>query len=581
MSTPVDEGALEGAFLTARCAADRGAYLRWFKAQSIDRSDAAAVAAAYERWRSEPLLRLPGVLELSLRAIGAARGRQITGNEPFPGSVWLGGKSDTDDGRDWRGNFGQWVKMLHHRATLVAPKGAGWVYEPTTNPSGRRTNAATLAMHALFLDCDGTGTWDKLLAVLDSLGYAHVAYQSGGWTPTMPKWRIVFPLHAPFSTATEQGIVAWKGIYNHARIAFGAVAELLSVGFDPATETPCCPWFLTEKRRPEDPDRQIIARTEGYSLDLAALALALPDIPKEEEEYVTQSSVEKLTLTEERLNEIINALIPVTNHVPVGRRDLYLSLSGALLIRGVPPDDVFAIIEAVSAAYPRYHAEKHADNLHNARTTIAKWESGGRFTTIGTLNSVAPEVAAVVDRVLPDLAIKGIADNVAAQLSSRMTPTAINTVSLPSVKTPLAVVHRAPPLNNFGKAAAKLAAKLKQSKNDERRLCGFIIECFIKCAALPSLEAMTIDEMVQRAMKALGRGLPLSMTWAEALDFALRSLGTTDFTQSTERVSAAEHAFYTGRGKRIRANQKKAEKVAKHHADNAQFFAAAYAKAKE
>lgn len=185
--------------------------------------------------------------------------------------------------------------------------------------------------------------------------------------------------------------------------------------------------------------------------------------------------------------------------------------------------------------------------------------------------------------MLPNLATKGIADNVAAQLSVGVgpTPTVASTVSLPSVNTPpLAVVHRAPPLNNFGKAASKLAAKLKQSKLDEMRLSGLLIECFIKGAALPSLEAMSVDEMVLRAMRALGRGLPLSSTWAEALDFALRSLGTTDFTQSTERVASAERAFYEGRGKRGRANQKKADKVKNEDAERAQFFSAAFAKAK-
>jgi len=561
MNAPVDEGAQHGAFLSARAATDRGAYLRWFKTQGIDKNDSVAVAAAVAQWRSLPLLQIPGLLPLAQSALEAAKGRRASGGDLFPGSVWLRGARDTDDGRDFTGKLGQFVKVLHHRATLVAPKGRGWVFEPTTNPSGRRTNEATVAMHALFLDCDGTGTWDKLLAALDALGFAYVAYQSGGWSPAVPKWRVIFPLHAPFSTTTEVGIRQWKGIYNHARIVFGAVADLLSVGFDPATETPCCPWFLTEKREENDPERQVVARTEGYALDLAALALALPEIPDEEPEYAVQSSAEKLTLSEERQVEIIDALAAVTNHVPIGRRDLYLALPGVLLDRGVPPDDVFAIIEGVSASYPRHHAEKHADNLHNARTTITRWEAGTHYTRIGVLNTVAPDVAAVLDRVLPNLATKGIADNVAAQLAQPATPL-LSPENERIAQHALAVVHRLPKLSNFGRAASKLAGKLKQSKRDEMRLSGLLIECFIKGAALPTLETMTIDEMVQRAMTSLGRGLPLSTTWPEALDFAGRSLLATDFTQSIERVAAAERAFYEGRGKRGRANQKKATEAA-------------------
>jgi hypothetical protein len=581
MNAPVlDEGAQQGAFLSARAAADRGAYLRWFKAEGIDKNDLAAVAAADTRWRSLSLLRVPGLLALSQSALGAARGRRANGGDRFPASLWLGGARDTDDGRDFLGTAGDFVKLLHHRATVIAPKGKGWVIEPTTNPSGRRTNDATVAMHALFLDCDGTGEWIKLLTALDGYGFVYVAYQSGGWSSSVPKWRVVLPLHAPFSTTTDVGIRQWKGIYNHARIVFGAVGDLLSVGFDPATETPCCPWFLTEKRAPDDSERQIIARLEGYTLDLAALALALPEISDEEPEYETQSSAEKLTLSEERQVEIIDALAAVTNHVPIGRRDLYLALPGVLLDRGVPPDDVFAIIEGVSASYPRHHAEKHADNLHNARTTITRWEAGTHYTRIGVLNTVAPDVAAVLDRVLPNLATKGIADNVAAQLAQPATTApALSPENEQIAQQALAIVHRMPKLSNFGRAASKLAGTLKQSKRDEMRLSGLLIECFIKGASLPSLEAMSVDEMVQRAMTALGRGLPLTTTWPEALDFAGRSLLATDFTQSTERVAAAERAFYEGRGKRGRLNHKKQEKVKTEDAEREQFFSA-FAKAK-
>lgn len=340
---------------------------------------------------------------MSQQTLAQSRGRCITQAEPFPAVIWTGGATDTDDGREFKGNLGHFVMLLTERATKIAPKREGWVLEPVTNPQGIRKNENTLAMHALFLDCDGTGHPTHLLQTLDYLGYAYVCYQSGGYTSAKPKWRIVLPLDRPYNTSSEIGRRQWKTLYNHCRVVFGSVAQLISIGFDPATETPCCPWFLTEKRDVADPVRQIFWR-EGHSLDLISFALALPEWNDEDADHDDNEGhvvAERVALDDDRLEEIVSTLARATNRVSSGRRDIYLSLPGVLLDRGIEASLVLKIVTEVSVRYPRHHPEKHADNIHCAKTTISKWEGNGAVTRIGTLNSVAPEVALAVDEVLP------------------------------------------------------------------------------------------------------------------------------------------------------------------------------------
>lgn len=543
------------AFLAARQAVDRSAWRRFLEAAGIIKGDVEAIKAASTRWRATTPLHHPALLQLAWRALTDARGRRMDGSERFPATLWLGGAEDTYGGRQFLGNLSQFVKLLQVRAQKVAPKRTGWVIEPTTNPEGRRTNEKTLAIHALFLDCDGTGTWDQLLTTLNAFDYCYVAYQSGGWSQSSPKWRVVIPLNAPHDTRSEEGIVAWKTVYNHARVIFGAVAGLTSVGFDPATETPCCPWFLTEKRDPNDSERQIIFHL-GHALDMVALTLALPEVPEERSEHIERSAPAELSLAEAQLNIIIDALVKVTHNVPTGRRDLYLALPGALLDRGVPPDDVLAIVEAVSSSYPRPHADKHADNMHNARTTIAKWEAKTQYTRIGTLNSIAPTVAQALDVVLPDPVRKGIADSIEEMLRPPAPPpsTSISTDAA-AVIEPL---RRRPRLSPIGQRVSPIVSRLK--KTTKYRLSGLLLECFMNGVPLPAKSTEEADNLVAIAMMALGRNLPVTTTWAEVLEFTSTSLALMDFSRSEERVATAERAFYRGQGNRHKAKKKREAK---------------------
>lgn len=396
------QSSLEHAFVRAFTLTSRSAWTKFKKARGVLSTDEAGVKTAAEEFRQVSLLSDENLRTLCARALEAGRGRAVLTNDKFPAVLWLGGATVTWDGRSFLGTISDFVLVLEERAKALAPKRAGWVIEPVTNPEGRRTNEKTLAMHALFLDCDGSGEWDQLLATLRSLNYAFVAYQSGGWTAATPKWRVVLPLHAPHDTSTEVGQKSWKALYNCARVVFGSAAGLRGIGFDPATETPCCPWFLTERREATDPPRKIVWQV-GHALDLVSMVLELPEIPSEYEaaDGDDHEIADRVQLDDERTEEIVEALAAATNRVSSGRRDIYMALPGVLLDRGIEPESVLQIIEAVSERYPRSHPDKHADNIHCAKTTIAKWENEGAVTRIGTLQNVAPEVAAAVDDVLP------------------------------------------------------------------------------------------------------------------------------------------------------------------------------------
>lgn len=504
----------------------------------------------------------------SRTALVAARGTPFSGNNPFPATLWMNGATSTHGGRAFKGSLRQFAELLlAERARAVVAKREGWVIEPTTNPRGRRTNEETLAVHALFLDCDGTGEWDWLLHELSSLDLCYVAYQSGGWSPTSPKWRAVLPLTRPFDTSTPAQQIAWKSCYNHARVVLGALGRLSSVGFDPATETPCCPWFLTEKRAPDDPERRIFWRP-GHSLDLDALMAALPPAPVDSVEIGEYTTAAPLSIDEEKFEQIVDALSAATSHVPTGRRDIYLAMPAVMLNRGVQPDDVRRIVEEVSARYPRVHADKHADNLHNAETTIARWEAEGpsaRITQIGTLQALAPEVAAALDEVLPDLADRAMEEAVFASLGDAPATPAAPAVSAPSTAIYLPPDPPAAPppskktrtkLTPLGKKLSPIAKRLIKNKLPERRVEGGLMLLVLRGQPLPCGSSVeSVDKIVCKLSRALGYALK-DATWLEALELMSPTLLSMDFTQSEERVRTAEAAFWEGRRGRNKSTAK-------------------------
>lgn len=399
-----------GTFLAARQAASRGECDRWLKSRGVDRGNAAAYAATRREYSALPLLLDPTLERLAWRAVATARAQALSGSEPFPSMVWYGGATDTFGGHRFKGTIADFVEhVLAARSREVAPKRCGWVVTPTSNVDGHRTNASTVAVHALNLDADGTGEWHHLLEVLEELDLAAILYQSGGWSPSTPKWHALLPLARPWSTSTIDGADEWKAAYHTARVVLGALARLPGEGFDPTVEAPSVPVFVTEKRSADAPPRQVVWRP-GHALDLDALVGALPPIPTDAPRAASPLRAAEIEpLDDARLEEIVEALCGPMQHILSGRRDLYLCLPGELLHRGVAQDDVRAIVEAVSdrcPGDPEYSArevdDRHREHLHCCETTIARHERGGLYTRGGVLADRWPEVAVALDSVVED-----------------------------------------------------------------------------------------------------------------------------------------------------------------------------------
>lgn len=533
----------EDLFLTARRAVGRSGLTEFLKTENIAMNDAAGKLAATARYHELPLLLDENLRNFSREILRKSRGTKIDENSPFQATLWFWGATATRGGQPFRRSLKNFVELLEERATKFAAKREGWVIEPTANVDGHRTNSSTSAIFALFLDCDGRGNWDFLLETLENLGFCFVAYQSGGWTPEKPKWRVVLPLAQPFDTSSEKKQDAWKQVYHHARVVFGAVAQLRGEGFDPATDTPCCPWFLTERRQPADPPRTVVWRP-GHALDLMSLVLELPPIemaPVREHEGPRAASQEGLS--DEKLEEVIEALSKATNSVPSGRHELYLALPGVLLDRGVPPNEVLAIIENVSLNYPRSHPALHADNMHGAWTTIGKWEAKGKITRIGTLQERWPNVARAVDEVLPD------------KLNEMMLATfePIETPPSPS-GVPVTTRKKRPKLDPIGKKLAPIVRRMLKSDRAFMRTDALAINTLLdRKHWAPPYDI----ECVARVMRALGFRL-IDVSWQEVLDFAGPSMS--EFFADKARSDIAQNAFWQGRGK---AEKKRVERKAK------------------
>lgn len=258
-------------FASALAATSRAAFARFVALKGLDLSSPASKGHARKLFDAQAPLLDSSVAQVALGALRNARGLPVAS---LPISWWASlqaTRSGVTVPVGWR-DLAAWHAYC---GGCIAPKGSGLVYNPSTTVGGVRANATTLALHALVLDCDGFGTWDRLWRVLSELGFAAISHQSGGWSPETPKWRVILPLSRPFATGTPALVEAWRGAYALCRVVFGALGRLTSVGFDPATDLACNAWFPGARRLLQAPPRQALF-TEGASLDIEALLSCLP-----------------------------------------------------------------------------------------------------------------------------------------------------------------------------------------------------------------------------------------------------------------------------------------------------------------
>ncbi len=258
-------------FAAAQAQTDRQAFNRFLASKGLNVADAVSKERAKQEFMSLTPLLDDGVAGVAHQALAGAVGPPVTS---ITSTVWK--RVDMTHGGipcvgTWA-EYGAWHLML---AQAVAAKGEGIAYSPSVNRDGHRCNASTVQMTALILDDDGTGDWFTLWAVLMSLGLAALGHRSGGHREGLPKWRMVFPLAAPFDTSTPESVLAWRSAYASARTVFGALAGLVGPGFDPATDGPHHPWYPGSRRSLADSPREVL-QTHGATLNLAALLARLP-----------------------------------------------------------------------------------------------------------------------------------------------------------------------------------------------------------------------------------------------------------------------------------------------------------------
>lgn len=100
---------------------------------------------------------------------------------------------------------------------------------------------------------------------------------------------------------------------------------------------------------------------------------------------------------------IVDALIPSVSSVGVGggRHTLYLCLSGVLLDRGVPAEDLVEIIRQVAIRAQVDDTRLINDRIKTAQSTVSRALTSAPHTRIGTLATFYPKVAQAVDHILP------------------------------------------------------------------------------------------------------------------------------------------------------------------------------------
>lgn len=566
-------------FLTAQRDTDRTACARYLRSQNINEDDAAAVQAALTAYHTQPFLLDPEVAAFSRAALITARGPAVDSSTLFPATIYYGGATDTQRGGLFKGTFDNFIEhVLVNRSTAIAEKREGWVASPITTKTGERKNADTLAIHALNLDCDGSGEWDAIRAALDDLGLAYIIYQSGGWSPSEPKWHLLLPLARPFPiNGSPEKWVKWKAAYHTTRTAFGALGRLLGTGFDPKVDPPSQPVFITERRRVEDPPRQVVWR-HGASLDLDALCAALPIRPEEDRRACERAISEAAPLPGGQLDKIIIELCKPMSAIYSDRRELYMALPGALLDRGVPPDDVYSIIEAVSdrcQGDPLYTPaevdQRHKEHLHCADTTIAKYEAGEPYTRIGTLSERWPAVARAVDLVLPDPHLKEIEAMMAERAAGAVRPATASAPDGTQQAIPLPPIS----LEEVKKRLLAIRVRKKRNMSNSRDdlIRYVIVDALIRGEDLVprddsgSVVADDSGRLVERdraitiAMGMLAYGLPVGTPFTAVRALALHSLAATAGAEVPlpDLLKIAENAFVRAVGKKVDRDQRQDE----------------------
>lgn len=539
--------------------------------------DATATELAKGKFRELRLLSDSALVDLARGVLAVSLAQPTNDLTTFTATVWRG-KYDIGDevpGTRVNSTLGEFVSWLQQRALVVAPKGTGYVCCPTVNRDGRRVNVSTEAMTALNLDADEAGEWHALLDELEKIGLSYVAYRSGGHRDGKPKWHILIPFARPFDTSSPEKIVFWKSAYNSARVLFGALADLRGEGFDPTVETPCAPVFITERRNEADSPREV-RWYPGRALDIDAMVAALPQVEDESVMPSLRSRAAVERVGESGVDRIVDMLLPPMQAILSGRRDLYLALPGALLDRGVAPEDVRSIVEDLSSncqGDPSNTSHeiraKHREHLHCADTTISKWEAGEEYTRIGTIAGRWPDVARAIDAALPDpflLEIKARIDAMQERHRGRVAQAA-GAASVPAFASSITVQTTSIDVSKLRSELRTMRRKKAASKRLDDKVRSVMIGAFLDGDDLvpkydgedgKSIVACNVDGKPYDAYRSVtavaamvGSRLPTGTAFEHVQYMFERAVRATAASEMPKLMAAAEQSFLRAVGRKL------------------------------
>lgn len=189
-------------------------------------------------------------------------------------SSWPDGYSK-DPAQEGLLTIADFAEILVEQGKKESPKAKAEIFGLFASSDGKRTDASVSAIYGIGLDCDGTGTWDRLRAILDKVGVGYIFYQSASWTPETPKWRCILGLDQPFEIKSPEDRQKWKMIYGYVRALIGTLAGLKGVGFDFKVDNVSRIWYVGTRITNDAPARQVVW-APGTALSLEKLLIASP-----------------------------------------------------------------------------------------------------------------------------------------------------------------------------------------------------------------------------------------------------------------------------------------------------------------
>ena len=262
--------------------------------------------------------------------------------------------------------------------------------QPRINKAGLASFSVTVTVSVFFCDIDNPGhaPWNPESLASALRDYDAIAeLQSAGVYHTQHGRRIVQPITEPIPAGeVEPYLLGWLRTLSDAGLP---------------VDWACRDW-TRHFRLPHVKRAGIWSRAPF--IDFRKMRPIPPPQPEKPAPAVSRTRLPrtKVPVPTSWASEVPSAWTPSVQRIATAVRDvntewhtLFLAIAGTLLGRGVPPEQVPAIIRAISLATGA--DSRTTDRENGARTTIERWASGGPITGFGELVLKWPSVAAALE----------------------------------------------------------------------------------------------------------------------------------------------------------------------------------------